>query len=64
MKKVLMLGASGNIASHVVDILETSVDIHLTLFLRNAKRLKNKGISATRVVEGDVLNYNQLKEAI
>jgi uncharacterized protein YbjT (DUF2867 family) len=63
-KKVIILGASGNIARHVIDILIKEGHIQLTLFLRSAKRLKNKDVSKARIVEGDVLNYNQLKEAI
>lgn len=68
MKKVIILGASGNIAKHVIDILIKKDDIDLTLFLRNTKRLKNKEVSThadrCRIIEGDVLNYKQLKEAV
>ena len=44
-KKVIILGASGNIAKHVIDILVKEDHIQLTLFLRSAKRLKNKDVS-------------------
>lgn len=64
MKNVIVLGASGNIARHVIDMLALKDDIHLTLFLRNKNRLRNKDISGCRTVEGNVLNYDQLKEAI
>ncbi len=64
MKNVIILGASGNIAKLVIDILIKKDDIHLTLFLRKKSRLRNKDISKSHIVEGDVLNYNQLKEAI
>ena len=64
MKNVIILGASGNIARHVIDILVKKDDINLTLFLRNKNRLRNNDITKCRIVEGDVLNYNQLKEAI
>jgi uncharacterized protein YbjT (DUF2867 family) len=64
MKNVIILGASGNIAKHVIDILVKKDDINLTLFLRNARRLRNKDVSKSRIVEGDVLDFNQLKEAI
>jgi uncharacterized protein YbjT (DUF2867 family) len=63
-KNVIILGASGNIAKHVIDILVMKDDINLTLFLRNVRRLKNKDVSKCRVIEGNVLNYQQLKEAI
>jgi uncharacterized protein YbjT (DUF2867 family) len=64
MKNVIILGASGNIAKHVADILVLENNINLTLFVRNKKRLRNKDVSTCRIVEGDVLNFNQLKEAI
>ena len=64
MKDVIILGASGNIAGHVIDILVKKDDVHLTLFLRNARRLRINGVSKCRIVEGDVLNYVQLKDAV
>jgi len=64
MKSVIILGASGNIAIHVIGILVKKDDINLTLFLRDARRLRNNDVSRCRIVEGDVLNFNQLKEAI
>ena len=64
MNNVLILGASGNIAKHVIDILLKKDDINLTLFLRNARRLRNNDVSKCRIVEGDVLNYVQLKDAV
>lgn len=64
MKNVIILGASGNIAKHIIDILIKKEDINLTLFLRSKNRLRNNDITKCRIVEGDVLNYNQLKEAI
>jgi uncharacterized protein YbjT (DUF2867 family) len=64
MKNVIILGANGNIAKHVIDILVKKDDINLTLFLRNARRLRNKDVSQCRIIEGNVLDFNQLKEAI
>ncbi|QEC66358.1 NAD-dependent dehydratase [Panacibacter ginsenosidivorans] len=64
MKNVIILGASGNIAKHVIDILVKKDDIDLTLFLRNKNRLKNTNVSKSRIIEGDVLAYDQLKKAI
>ncbi len=64
MENVIILGASGGLAKHVIDILIKRDDIHLTLFLRNKNRLRNKDISKFNIIEGDVLNYNQLKDAI
>ena len=64
MKNVIILGASGNIAKHVIDILVKKDDINLTLFLRNKSRLRNKDLSKCRIIEGNVLDYDELKEAI
>ena len=64
MTNVIILGASGNIAKHVIDILVKKDDVHLTLFLRNARRLRINGVSKCRIVEGDVLNYVQLKDVV
>lgn len=64
MKNVIILGASGNIAKQVIDLLVKQDDIHLTLFLRNKSKLRNKNATQCRIVEGDVLDLNQLKDAI
>jgi uncharacterized protein YbjT (DUF2867 family) len=64
MKNVIILGASGNIAKHVIDALVGKYDVNLTLFLRNKAKLRNKDGSKYRIIEGDVLDYEKLKEAI
>lgn len=64
MKNVIIIGASGNIAKLVTDILLKQNDINLTLFLRNKSRLKSKDVSNCKIIEGDVMDYNKLKEAI
>ncbi|HTY09629.1 MAG TPA: NAD(P)H-binding protein [Bacteroidota bacterium] len=64
MRNVIILGASGNIARRVIDILVKEDDIKLTLFLRNKSRLGNQNISKCRIVEGNVLDYDQLQEAL
>jgi uncharacterized protein YbjT (DUF2867 family) len=64
MKNVIILGASGNIAQKVTEILVGNEDLNLTLFLRNKSRLDKTEGSKVNIIEGDVLNYNQLKNAI
>ncbi len=64
MKNVLVLGASGTIARQVIDLLAKDATLSLTLFLRSARRLRNGNAANARVVEGDVLNYDQLKAAM
>jgi len=63
-KNVIILGASGNIARHVIDILVKKDDIRLTLFLRNKSRLRNNDIFKCHIIEGNALDFNQLKNAI
>ncbi len=65
MKKVLILGAYGQIARVATDLFLNHTDVKLTLYLRNAKRLKSIGhADRIRVVEGDVLEEKTLKEAM
>jgi uncharacterized protein YbjT (DUF2867 family) len=65
MTKVLILGAYGQIARVATDLFLQTTDADLTLYLRNAKRLKAlAGTERVRVVEGDVLNASALQEAM
>ena len=63
-KNILILGAGGKIARHVIDLLLKKKDYHLTLYLRRAKRLSKIHGSNVRVIEGDVLNFKKLKKAM
>ena len=64
MKKVIIIGASGSLAGHVIEELQKQSDVEITLFLRNKNRLNNSNLSNTNIVEGDVMNYLTLKNAI
>lgn len=64
MKKVLILGAGGQIAAWAIQMLGSRKDIALTLFLRQSKRLHGKAPSNAHVVEGDVLDRAQLDAAV
>ena len=64
MKNVLILGASGNIASKVIDLLSDKENIELILFLRRAKRLRNPAGKNVRIIEGDVLVLDDLRKAM
>ena len=64
MKNVIIIGASGNIAQRVTDMLLDRSAIQLTLFVRNARRLGKKDLSRAIVVEGDALQYDGLRDAI
>lgn len=64
MKKVLVLGAGGQIAHWVVEMLEPNRDVALTLFLRHPRKLKGNSPKRSDIVQGDVLNREQLDHAI
>ena len=64
MSKVLILGANGGIARVAIDIFLQKTDAHLTLYLRNARRLKHLESDRVRVIEGNVLNVDELKAAM
>ena len=64
MKKVLLLGATGQIAKWVVAMLANENDIQQTLFVRDAKKLGDSIPANADVVEGDVLNIDQLNQAV
>jgi len=64
MKKVLILGAGGNIAGRVIRILSNEKDIQMQLFVRNKNRLSVKDNSSCTIIEGDVLNVTDLIQAM
>lgn len=64
MKRVLVLGAGGQIAHWVIEMLENNSDVDLTLFLRHTKKLKGGAPKNSKVVQGDVLNGEQLNRAM
>ncbi|MDB5261380.1 MAG: hypothetical protein JWQ14_661 [Adhaeribacter sp.] len=59
-RKVIIIGASGDLAGHVIEALGKVNDVHQTLFLRKKSRLRNQNLSNAAVVEGDVLDYPML----
>lgn len=64
MNNILVLGASGQIARWVIEMLADRNDVKLTLFLRNVKKLKGHSPKSARVVEGDVLDTERLNSAV
>jgi len=63
-KHVLILGAGGQIARHVIADLAKDTHVHQTLFLRHARKLQGKTPANAQVVEGDVLNKSALANAM
>jgi uncharacterized protein YbjT (DUF2867 family) len=65
MTKILILGAHGQIARVATDLFLKRTDARLTLYLRNARRLKSSGhADRVCVVEGDVLDTKALESAM
>jgi len=65
MTKVLILGAYGQIARVATRLLLEQTAAQLTLYLRNAKRLKTIGYEdRVHVVDADVLNLSALEAAM
>ncbi|MDF1998782.1 NAD(P)H-binding protein [Peribacillus frigoritolerans] len=64
MTKVLILGANGSIARVAIELFLKERDAQLTLYLRNSRRLKKIASNRVRVIEGDVLEIETLKEAM
>lgn len=64
MKKVLVLGAGGQIARWVNEMLAGSNDVELTLYLRHARKLHGKPPQNARVIEGDVRDRKMLDSAV
>jgi uncharacterized protein YbjT (DUF2867 family) len=65
MTNILILGAYGQIARVATDLFLKRTDARLTLYLRNARRLKISGhADRVRVVDGDVLDTKALESAM
>lgn len=64
MTKVLILGANGGIAGIATDLFLKETDAELTLYLRNASKLRSTDPDRTRVIEGDVMDMETLQQAM
>lgn len=64
MTNILILGASGQIARHVIKGLAGNEDHRMTLFLRNASRIAGQEPANARIVEGDALDRSKLDPAM
>ncbi len=65
MKKILILGANGQIAREAIEMFLSQKDIELTLYLRNSKRLKYlENNSRVYIVDADVSNLSELETSM
>ncbi len=64
MTNVLILGAAGSVARVTTRYLLDNSQAQLTLYLRNSARLQNPDTARVTLIEGDVLDYEQLRLAM
>jgi uncharacterized protein YbjT (DUF2867 family) len=64
MSNLLILGANGQIARFATELFLNATDAYLTLYLRNSRRLKDVDLKRAQVIEGDVMDIENLKEAM
>jgi uncharacterized protein YbjT (DUF2867 family) len=64
MQSVLILGAGGQVAHWVIEMLAGIEDVQMTLYLRHARKLKGKISENAKIVEGDVLDRKALRPAM
>jgi uncharacterized protein YbjT (DUF2867 family) len=64
LSNVLILGANGGIARIAIDLFLNETDVQLTLYLRNSRRLRKIDSNRVRIIEGDVMDIDKLKEAM
>ena len=64
MKKVLIIGASGSLAQYVIEALKGIDKVSLTLFVRNKNRLSKSIAEGNTIIEGNAMNYNDIKNAV
>ncbi|BCL50091.1 hypothetical protein MPUCK001_39090 [Citrobacter koseri] len=64
IQKVLVLGASGQIARHVIDQLADKPGVTQTLFARQPVKIHTPHPLNSRIIMGDVLNHTALEQAM
>jgi uncharacterized protein YbjT (DUF2867 family) len=64
MKKILIVGANGQLARHTTVRLLAETDARLTLFLRRASRLPNPDPARVTIIEGDATHEAALTAAM
>ena len=64
IQKVLVLGASGQIARHVIDQLADKPGVTQTLFARHPVKIHTPHPLNSRIIMGDVLNHTALEQAM
>jgi uncharacterized protein YbjT (DUF2867 family) len=58
------LEQTGSLATYVVDEIQKYPDVHQTIFVRKKNRLRKSDLRNATIVEGAVMDYSKLEEAI
>lgn len=64
MKQILILGASGSLAATVIPELLKDDNVQLTLFARRPQSVAKFESDRVSIVQGDVLDFNALTQAM
>lgn len=64
MKHIIIFGATGSLGSYIIEVLEKLNDVQLTLFVRNRLKLSKEQRERHRIVEGDVMNDEEVRKAV
>lgn len=64
IKKVIIIGATGSLAQYVIATLKSLDEVKLTLFVRNKSRLVKSIGNDSTIIEGDAMNYNDVKNTV
>lgn len=64
MKRVIIIGASGSLAQYVIEALKQLDNVTLTLFVRSKNRLLKSIAEGSTIIEGDAMNYSDVKNAV
>jgi uncharacterized protein YbjT (DUF2867 family) len=64
MKKVIVIGANGSLATYVIEALKKQGDVQLSLFVRNKNKLQSASKEGCDIIEGDAMDYNSVQNAL
>jgi uncharacterized protein YbjT (DUF2867 family) len=62
--KILIIGATGSLAEYVIKELKTVENVSISLFARNTSRLSKATSEGTNVIQGDAMNFTEVKNAV
>lgn len=64
MKKVVIFGATGHTGKYLTRKMQTMKDVELSVFVRNPKKFGDMNMTGVRIITGDALNADDVKQAM